>query len=463
MQFVPSQQRFPSIALLLLLSIVSACGLTQPDLTRIYAKQEGAVAQPPVVVVHGALGGRLYDPTAGREVWPGSLRRILFSDYAELELQIDPDTLLPRESRLAANGVAGRIGGVDFYGRILDVLRDAGGYEYAESGTGPPVGGKNYYVFSYDWRQDNVHSVRALDAFIDEIRADHGDPDLKVDIVAHSMGGLITRYFVRYGTVDVLDDNDFPVNLRGAQKVRRVVLLGTPNLGSAAALRTLIRGYKVLLGTIPIEVVATFPSTYQVLPHAINDWLVDARGGSVDLDQFDTEFWRDFRFSIFDPDVEARIRRRFTDQAAADRYVAMLHRYFEKHIERARRFSWSLTVPIEGSTIEYIVFGSDCVDTPARMVIEEADDTADVRLYPHEIRRPVPGVDYERLMLEPGDGVVTKASLMARQTFDPTVSRHQYSDFPLDYPIFLCESHSHLTGNVHFQNNLLHALLSVDR
>jgi len=58
----------------------------------------------------------------------------------------------------------------------------------------------------------NVATAGELDKFIARIREDYGDPDLKVDIVAHSMGGMITRYFVRYGTLDVLDDNEFPVN-----------------------------------------------------------------------------------------------------------------------------------------------------------------------------------------------------------------------------------------------------------
>lgn len=451
------------VSVLALTLFLTACATSQPDLTRIYARQEGAIEQPPVVVIHGALGGRLYDSAEGREVWPGSILQVLFGRYADLALDIDPESLMPLESTLSVNGVTSRIGGVDFYGRILDVLEDAGGYQYAEPGDAVRTGAKNYYVFSYDWRQDNLVAVRELDAFIDRIRADYGKPDLKVDIVAHSMGGLITRYFIRYGTVDVLDDNDFPINGRGAGKTRRVILLGAPNLGSAGAFRTLARGYKVLLGTIPIEVVATFPSTYQVLPHAINDWLATIDGESLDMDQFDTEFWRQFRFSIFDPDVEARIRSGFSDPGDADRYVSTLQRYFEKHIERARRFSWSLTVPYPQSNIDYIVFGSDCVDTPARMVVEEIGERNEIRLFPNELKHPSPGVDYQALMLEPGDGVVTKASLMARQTFDPTISRHQYSDFPLDYPIFLCEKHSHLTGNVHFQNNLLHALLSVDR
>jgi len=71
-------------------------------------------------------------------------------------------------------------------------------------------------------------------------------------------------------------------------------------------------------------------------------------------------------------------------------------------------------------------------------------------------------VDYQRLMLEPGDGVVTKASLLARQALDPSIERHRYIYFPLNYAFFLCEKHEQLTGNIHFQDNLLHTLLSAD-
>ena len=85
-----------------------------------------------------------------------------------------------------------------------------------------------------------------------------------------------------------------------------------------------------------------------------------------------------------------------------------------------------------------------------------------MRLYPKEVTNRVEGVDYERIMLEPGDGVVTKASLLARDVLDPSVERHKYSYFPVDYPFFLCERHNKLTGNINFQDNLLHTLLSVD-
>ena len=445
--------------------LLSACASApRTDLKRLYGMQSANPDQPPVIVIHGTLGGELDDPSTGKEVWPGSLGSIVFSDYRSLRLEIDPDTLEPLPSTLVSSGIARSAGGVDFYGRILSTLEDIAGYRLSVPGTPAVHGEKRYYVFSYDWRQDNVATVRALDEFIARIREDYGDPDLEVDIVAHSMGGLITRYFVRYGTVDVLDDNEFPVNQYGAERIRRVILLGTPNLGSVGALRTLMRGYKVGLGVIPLDVVATFPSTYQLLPHAITDWFVTMDGRPLKRDQFSAdEFWQRFGYSVFSAEARQSVLEQYKDEAEAEVYLALLKRYFRKHIERARRFSWSLTVPVPDAKTRYIMFGGDCLPTPARAVVEPVDGDWELRLSPDEILSPLPGVDYDQLMLEPGDGTVTKASLLARHTLDPTVARHEYSFFPLDYPVLLCETHSQLTGNIDFQNNLLHALLSVDR
>ncbi len=451
--------------MLLVFLTLSACGGTPTtDLTRIYSTRGGEVEIPPVVLIHGALGSRLSDLNNHEEVWPGSLRKIVFSDYEVLKYDIDPVSLTPAPSRFVPSGIARSTWGVDYYGRILAILEAAGGYSPSEPGIPAALGEQRYYVFRYDWRQDNVESARQLDAFIESVRQDYGDPQLKVDVIAHSMGGLIARYYVRYGNVDVLNDNDFPVNMHGASRIRRVVLLGTPNLGSVGALRTLIKGYKVGLGSIPPEVTATFPSTYQVLPHAITNWFVAMDGRPLQQDQFSADsFWQRFQFSVFDEAVKERIRRSFKDAAQANAYLDLLERYFRKHIERARRFSWSLTVPVPDSHIRYVVMGGDCIPTPARAVVEPIDGDWALRLSPGEIKEPLAGTDYEQLMLEPGDGTVTKASLLARNTTDPTIARHEYSDFPVDYPIFLCERHSQLTGNIDFQNNLLHALLSVDR
>ncbi|MCA1780456.1 MAG: hypothetical protein LC637_14095 [Xanthomonadaceae bacterium] len=266
----------------------------------------------------------------------------------------------------------------------------------------------------------------------------------------------------RYGTRDVTEDNEFPVNYHGESRVRRIVILGTPNMGSVESMKAFMVGRRIGLARIPPEVMLTFPSFYQLFPHPLTNWLVDIDGRPFDLDPFDISTWQRFQWSLFDPKLRADILRGFDDPAAGEQRLALLEKYFHKHIERGRRFMWSLTVNMQRQPWQLVVFGGDCSLTPARMVVEEVAGEYKLRLKPEQIKSPRPGIDYERLMLEPGDGLVTKTSLLARQTLDPFVPRHRWSDFPIDYPLFLCEDHSQLTNNAFFQNNLLHFLLSRD-
>ena len=432
----------------------------RPDLRRLYAGARAA-HPPPVIVVHGVLGARLRDAT-GRELWPGGLSRLAFSEYRDLALDIDPGTLAPRGGGLEPYAIFDEAGGRDFYGAILRTLEDAGGYRLSRPGEPVATDERRYYVFLYDWRRDNLESIARLDALIERIRADHADPALKVDLVAHSNGGLISRYYARYGTRDLLDGNDFPVDQAGARKIRRMVLLGTPNFGSLEAVKGLIGGARVGFRRIPTEVLLTMPTSYQLLPHALNDWLIGIDGEPLQRDLFDVELWRRFRWSIFDPAVRARVVEGLDAGAGAAR-LDLLERYFARQLARARRFTWALSVAETGAGVQPIVLGGDCHLTPARLLVEDIGEDSLLRLWPEEIEHPRAGVDYGMRMLEPGDGTVTKASLLAREALDPGVPRHPWSHFPHQYAFFLCERHDRLTGNASFQDNLLHALLSVDR
>ena len=215
----------------------------------------------------------------------------------------------------------------------------------------------------------------------------------------------------------------------GGERVRRVILLGTPNLGSVNSLNAFLRGYRTGLRKVQTETFATMPSLYQLLPHPLNNWIITAEGKPLKRDLFDVELWRRFQWSIFDPVVRERIQSRFDTTEEALEYLDILERYFEKHLERARRFVWSLTVPLPNEHPKLIVFGGDCTLTPARVVVEEVDGVSEVRMYPDDITNPIDGVDYDAIMLEPGDGSVTKASLLARDTLDPSIARHRYSFF----------------------------------
>ena len=448
-------------ALLVVLVLAGCATRLAPDLERLYLSSGAAPHQPPVILIPGIMGSRLVDAD-GVEHWPGSGWRPLLAGREELALAVDPRTLDAVDDGLVARGLTDRVAGRDYYASIIRVLETAGRYHRGVPGTPVEPGRRHFYELPYDWRHDNLRAVAALDRLIEQIRIDHGDPGLQVDIIAHSMGGLIARYYMRYGSTDVLESNDFPLNYRGEGRVRRLALLGTPNLGSVSSLHAFIVGERVGLRRIQPEVMATFPSLYQVFPHPLNDWVLSHHGEPLSRDVFDIEIWRRFEWSIFDPQVRQRMRRAFDSDAEAEAHFAVLEAAFHRKLERARRFVWSLTISLERVPWTMMTFGGDCHLTPARVVIEEVRGESVVRLRPGDIRAPSPGVDYDRLMLEPGDQRVTKASLLARETLDPSVPRHRYSFFPVTASIFLCEGHDRLATNINFQDNLLQFLLSID-
>lgn len=435
-----------------------------PDLHRLYMESMMVNDQPPVIFIHGVLGSKLKDADTQEDLWPGAVSRLLLHNYDDIAYDINPETLTPLPSKAVAYEISDGAAGKDFYGKIVRTLSETGGYKLSKIGEKINPKQKNYYVFHYDWRQDNVISASQLADFIEQIRVDYNDPTLKVDIVAHSMGGLIARYYIRYGKQDVIGDNDFDqkLNMYGAERVRRVILLGTPNLGSVKTLNLFIQGVDIGINQIGTETLASMSGLYQLFPHPLVDWIVKSDGKPLQRDLYDVNVWRSFQWSIFDPKVRQRILDRFEDKVAGKKYLQTFDQYFEKNLERARRFVWSLSIPLPEKHPKLIIFGGGCSLTPARIIVEEVNGESMVRMFPKEITQPVNGVDYDALLLEPGDGSVTKASLLGRNTLDPSVKRHKYINVPIKQSFFLCESHNSLTGNLNFQDNLLNTLLTRD-
>ncbi len=164
--------------------------------------------------------------------------------------------------------------GRDFYGDLIDTLQRVGGYERRFPGVPPRNGnGCALYHYVYDFRLDGVRAARGLAELIARIRADFGDPQLKVDVVAHSGGGMIARYFVRHGTRDLPATGALEPTYEGAAAIRRLLLVGTPSLGTLQPVLSLLRGEEVGLRKIPPEVVATCTGITEMMPYPAVPWL----------------------------------------------------------------------------------------------------------------------------------------------------------------------------------------------
>lgn len=117
---------------------------------------------------------------------------------------------------------------------------------------------KNLFAFPYDWRLDNRISAERLRGAVGgwlEARR-RTSPDARLVLVAHSMGGLVCRYFLEA--------------LGGWRDTRTLITLGTPHRGAVKALDFLVNGVSKRIGPVTLldltAVVRSLPSAYQLLP-----------------------------------------------------------------------------------------------------------------------------------------------------------------------------------------------------
>jgi pimeloyl-ACP methyl ester carboxylesterase len=430
--------------------------------------------QPPVIVLHGLAGSTLVDAKTGKQFWPGGLKSLAFSNYRDLAQMSVED----REGEgLVPGDLTYGVGGVDFYAALLRSLETVGRFERGVPGQ--PVGPqrRRYYVFVYDWRKDNLVAVRKLHALIDQIRVDYGNPALKVDMIAHSNGGMIADYYLRYGPRDVLEGA--PVVAGGARfqtwdegdkRIRRLVMLGTPELGAVTSLERLVYGMRVGLGTVPVEVMATFATPYQALPHPLTKPVLDTRGAPVDIDIYDPAVWKRERWGVYSPEVVARVRESLSEPIEGERAVSALQAGFDRNLRRAERWQWALTAPLPPNRVETAVFGGDCEATPGHGVMLDEAGHSRLVFRPKDVtaghenanggRGVTPVFDYAHLMSEPGDGLITRSSQVARRPLGLAVDDDRFHPLPAGQTFFLCESHGRLTHNLYFQNNLLYFLMT---
>ena len=268
--------RLFSLPVLMLLSACTASRVQVPPPT----------GEEVTVFVHGYRGSFLTTADAEQERAWVSVGDVLSRGERSLALPFPGQRAEPRYGALTSDGPVTRFTVLPWVARY-DIYKG-----FLEFGREHLPG---FVVFDYDWRQDNRESAKRLCALLDELAAARGGK-VKVNLVAHSMGGLITLHCLRYGTGD---DTGEPT-WAGARHVKRVAFLGTPFRGAPGmfddfTLGTPVGRNRALLSP---EALFTFASAFQLLP-AQSDFFVDASGQPVDFDAYAPGAWVEGGWGVF--------------------------------------------------------------------------------------------------------------------------------------------------------------------
>lgn len=193
-----------------------------------------------VVLIPGIMGSELQTPT-GDVIWPPTAWEVM-TGYGRLAEIMRDD--------LVSTDIVRKVSCANVYKPLIDQIRDIG---FTETGAA-----KRLEIFHYDWRLDLERTAQALSDRLDALVAAGAS---SLTIVAHSMGGLVTRLAVE------------PDTFRGMSwhpKLKGVFTLGTPHLGAPVAYVRIL-GLEGQIGISGADFATfaadpRFPAAYQLLP-----------------------------------------------------------------------------------------------------------------------------------------------------------------------------------------------------
>lgn len=429
----------------------------------------------PVIVIPGILGSQLIDQETEEVVWGAFRTNFVNPNHMKGAQQMSlPLTAGSPQAHdnVSANGVLEDIKlsligfpiNIQAYAGILTTL-GAGNYRDQTLGLNSIDYGTDHFTcfqFDYDWRRDISENAQALQAFIDrervEIQRHYKDlygienAEVKFDIVAHSMGSLLTRYFMRYGAQRLPDDGSLPeITWAGAEDVERVILVAPPNAGSTHAFKQLLTGFNTgrpLLPHYSAALLGTFHSIYQLLPRPRHRYIVWDADITEPVDIFDPKIWQKYQWGLSAQDKETLhfLKWVLPDEPDAQKRQKIAQDFQAYALKRAKQFHDALDRPADApDNLDLFLVAGDSKKTPQVISIHKQDG------------------QFETLTYGVGDGTVLRSSALlderVGQTWHPTLK----SPINWEGTLFLFKDHRSLTSDPIFEDNVLYWLLEAPR
>jgi pimeloyl-ACP methyl ester carboxylesterase len=416
----------------------------------------------PVIIIPGLIGSELVNGKSGEVVWFKPQR----AKDDDLRLPISPNLLRNRDGLEAKDVLRTYKIGIfpksDVYEGLAKAL-EAWGYSEGKW-INPPVNGyeNTFYCFAYDWRRDNVENARMLIRQIQALKKKLNKPDLKFDVIGHSMGGLIARYAAMYGDADIPAGRRPVPTWAGASNFRKIFLLGTPNEGSVRSLDSLINGVSFFGISINLPFfqnltkfdLFTIPAAYELLPADGTLKAFDENLKPLKIDIYNPATWAKYGWSVMD---DKSFGKEFSpaEQKSA-------RAYFVTVLNRAKAFQAALNAPFTGEIpVSINLVGSDCKPTLDAVVIYR--DAKEDRWktifkadsFPRADGQKVTSDELKAVIYGKGDGVVSDRSRLADTLKEKPGAKPA---IPSLSNFSICEEHDKLPGNAEIQNYILSEL-----
>lgn len=362
-------------------------------MTRMAEQYEGPLRNP-VIVIHGLLGAKIADQN-GKTVWGhfSPAEMAAGTHFQKLAHPMKKGVPLPRlKNQTAPAGLLEksevRILGLQFYLDNYDILLTAlkqAGYVPEPKHLYPDKHYPTLFTFYYDWRRDISENAAQLDRFIKEkkvllqrqYRAMYGtqqDYDIQFDLVGHSMGGLVARYYLRYGGKILPDEAQKlpPPDWAGAEHVDKVVVIGTPNSGYADTLLELRNGLRLISGSpaYPPALIGTFLSYYEMLPAPENNLVREKQSGKT-IDLYDLNTWLKYQWGLADPEQDVWLQKLLPEvkNPKERREIALDH--LRKALIKAKLFRQAISYPAENcpKDVSLWLIAGNAVETNAALEV----------------------------------------------------------------------------------------------